>query len=100
MEEICPTCGLPKSLCVCGQISKESQKIRIRTVNRRFSKQVTLLTGFGKDTNIKELAKELKSKLACGGTVKGDEVELQGSHKQHAKETLLKMGYREEQIDA
>lgn len=100
MEEICPTCGLPKSLCVCGQISKESQKIRIRTVNRRFSKHVTLLTGFGKDTNVKELAKDLKSKLACGGTVKDDEIELQGSHKQRAKEALLKMGYREEQIDA
>ncbi len=100
MEEICPTCGLPKSLCVCGQISKESQKIRIRTVNRRFSKHVTVVTGFGKDVNVKELAKELKSKLACGGTVKDNEIELQGSHKERAKEALIKMGYREDQIDA
>ena len=55
MDEICQTCGLPKSLCVCGQIEKEQQKIKIRMITRKFGKQVTHVSGF--DTE--ELAKEL-----------------------------------------
>lgn len=100
MEEICPTCGLPKNLCVCGQIAKEQQKIKIRTAKKRFRKLVTILTGFDDEKTAKELAKLLKRKLACGGTSKNKEIELQGDHVKKVKEVLLSEGYKEELIDA
>ncbi|MBI2005205.1 MAG: stress response translation initiation inhibitor YciH, partial [Candidatus Aenigmarchaeota archaeon] len=36
---------------------------------------------------------------ACGGTVKEGHIELQGNHKNKAKEILVKLGYSEEQIE-
>jgi len=100
MEGICPKCGLPKNICVCVEIAKESQKIKIRMDRRRFGKIVTTVSGIGKDIDIHDLAMHLKKKLACGGTIKGNEIELQGSHKDKAKKVLLEQGYKDEQIDA
>ena len=99
MEEICPVCGLPKNICVCGEIAKESQRIKIITMRRRFGKIVTVVLGFEDEKQAKELTKILKRKLACGGTNKGTRIELQGKHTRKVKETLLKEGYKEEQID-
>lgn len=100
MNEICPTCGLPKSLCVCGQIEKEQQKVKVRTVQRKFGKMITLVSGLESEEQAKELAKTLKRKLACGGTVKGNEIELQGAHQSKVKKVLLEEGYNEALIDA
>lgn len=99
MEEICPTCGLPKNLCVCGEIAKESQKITIKIIRRRFGKKVTVVTGFDDEKTVKELSKTLKKKLACGGTAKDKEIELQGDHRKKVKEILIKEGYKEELIN-
>jgi len=46
-----------------------------------------------KEVDLKELSKELKSKCACGGTVKDGCVELQGNHKEEVKKALSDMGY-------
>lgn len=100
MNEVCPTCGLPKTLCVCGQIEKEQQKIKVRTVQRKFGKYITLVTGLETHELAKELAKTLKKKLACGGTVRDKEIELQGGHTANVKKILLEEGYNENLIDA
>lgn len=100
MTEVCPKCGLPKELCVCETIAKEKQKIRIRTVKRRYGKITTIIEGFDpKDIDVKKLTKKFKSELACGGTSKGNTIELQGEHKQRAKEILIKSGFAEDQIE-
>jgi len=98
--EICPVCGLPKNICVCKEIAKETQKIKIRLVRRRFGKFMTVISGIEDKNNAKELCKELKRKLACGGTIKNNEIELQGSHVERVKKILLNLGYKEELIDA
>ena len=96
-EEICPVCGLPKpSLCVCGQIEKEENKIRISSEARRFGKITTVVTGV---KNGKEVSKKLKSQLACGGTFKDERIELQGNHKERVRVILMKMGYTDSQIE-
>ena len=46
--------------------------------------------------SIKEISKKMKSALACGGTVKGNTIELQGDHKKRAKEELIKYGFPKE----
>ena len=97
VEQICPVCGLPKpSLCVCGQIEKEEQKIRVFTEARRFGKITTVVQGI---TNGKEDSKQLKSALACGGTFKDDHIELQGNHKTRIMPILKKLGYDESQVE-
>jgi translation initiation factor 1 len=99
MSEICQKCGLPKDLCVCETIAKEVQKIYVKTVKRRYGKISTIIEGIDpKSINIKEMAKKLKSELACGGTVKDNIIELQGDHKKKAKEILIRAGFSEEQI--
>lgn len=100
MDNVCQKCGLPKELCVCETIAKESQKIRIRTVKRRYGKLSTIIEGIDKkDIDVKELTKKLKSELACGGTNKENTIELQGEHKQKAKAILIRSGFSEEQIE-
>jgi len=97
MPEVCPKCGLPKELCVCGAIEREEEKIKIFVEKRRFGKQTTIIEGI--KNNAKELSSQLKSKLACGGTFKEGHIELQGDHRNKLKEMLVKLGYDEEQIE-
>jgi len=99
MTEICPKCGLVKELCVCETIAKESQKITIHVDKKKFNKPYTIVEGIDeKEIDITDLAKRLKSKLACGGTFKGGKIELQGDHKQKVKETLLDTGFSPDAI--
>src|SRR3989344_9301851 len=100
MAEIDKITGLPKDLLEFGDITKESQKIKVRVVARRFGKIVTLVSGFEDEGEAKKLEKEMKRKLACGGTTKGKEIVLQGKHGAAVKGILMKNGYREELIDA
>jgi translation initiation factor 1 len=98
MTEICSKCGLPKELCACGTIAKEEEKVRIYTEKKGFGKKMTVIEGISKSLDAKEILKELKTSLACGGTVKNSAIELQGDHKSKAKSILVKMGFPQEQI--
>ena len=100
MSDICPVCGLPKEICVCEEIAMEEQQIRIFTTRRRFGKLMTILDGINrKDIDLKELCTQLKTKCACGGTVKGSTIELQGDQKYRVTKVLVKMGFSEDMID-
>lgn len=99
MSEICNTCGLPKELCVCETIAKESQKITVAIEKKKFGKKYTVVKGIDdKDINLKDVVKKLKSELACGGTVKQGIIELQGDHKAKVKKFLVEIGFPEETI--
>ena len=99
MNEICVTCGLPKELCVCESIAKETQKIEIKIEKKKFGKKYTVITGINsKEIDMKDLLKKLKAKFACGGTAKGEIIELQGDHKQKMREILEGLGFLPETI--
>lgn len=49
--------------------------------------------------DIKQLLKKLKSQLACGGTYKNNEIELQGDHRARAKQILVKEGFPPDMIE-
>ena len=100
MSEICPKCGLPKELCVCEAIAKESQIIKVYVIKKKFGKKYTVIEGIdSKEIDMKDLTKKLKTKFACGGTAKEGRIELQGDHKQRVKENLVQMGFSQETID-
>jgi translation initiation factor 1 len=72
----------------------------VYSAKRKFGKIVTLIDGIDeKQVSMKELTKELKSRLACGGTVKEGHIELQGDHRNRVKEVLVGMGFSPEMID-
>ena len=97
---VCLKCGLPKELCVCETIAKESQKIRISGVKKRYGKYVTLIKGIDmSEINVRDLMKKLKSRLACGGTYKDGVIGLQGDHREKAMEILIKEGFPPEIIE-
>lgn len=94
---ICPKCGLPLEACICKELGKTKQKIRVDRVKRRFGKIVTVISGIENDT--KDIAKKLKEEFACGGTVKNNTIELQGDHARKVKEKLIALGFEEENIE-
>lgn len=94
MAGICSVCGLPEELCMCEQIAKEQQKIRILTDTRRYGKVVTVVEGIDDaDIDLDDLARKLKTRCAAGGTAKEGRVELQGDHKKKVKEVLEELGF-------
>ena len=100
MAEVCSTCGLPKDLCVCGEIEKEQQRIRIRLETRKFGKATTIIDGMDdKNSNLSSIAQKLKTYCACGGTSKNGQIMLQGDHRDRVREFLVKMGYPQENIE-
>jgi translation initiation factor 1 len=100
MAVICKKCGLPSDLCACGELDKEETRIVIRLETRRFSKTTTMIEGIDpKLSDIHHIVKELKSKLACGGTAKDGFIMLQGDHREDVKSYLVKYGFTESAIE-
>ena len=63
-------------------------------------KIITIVEGLNeKEINLDELAKKLKSKFACGGTVKNSIIELQGDHIQKIKKELIALGFNPDSIE-
>lgn len=100
MSKICDVCGLPEELCVCEEIAREVQSLKVFTVRRRFGKLMTIIEGIDEhDIDIKELTKTLKAKCACGGTAKNGQIELQGDHKIKVKKVLSDLGFSADTIE-
>ena len=100
MVEICPICGLPKDICVCGEISREQQKIVVRREIRRYRRAMTVIEGIDeKDVDLGRLAQKMKAFCACGGTAKNGQILLQGDQRENAHLFLIQMGYPEENVE-
>jgi translation initiation factor 1 len=99
MSETCPVCGLPKEICVCGSIAKEELNIQVTLDKKKYGKLVTVINGFN-DNNIdlEDLLKVLKKKFACGGSLKNDEIVLQGNHIKQIRSVLIEQGFNSDSI--
>lgn len=71
------------------------QDLRVlRDSKQRGGKTVTLVTGFkGKEDDLKELGKILKTKCGTGGTVKDGEIIIQGDQRDKVFNLLVEMKY-------
>ncbi len=99
MVEFDPITGLPKELSAWDNIAKENQTVNVSIIKKKFGKQYTIIDGINaSEINIKDVAKKLKNKFACGGTAKKDVIELQGNHIKTIKDALVEFGFTPETI--
>jgi translation initiation factor 1 len=88
-----------KDLCVCEILDKQGvAKIKVYTTSKKFKKMVTVVEGIDK-AQLDNTTRELKHKLACGGTAKDGQIILQGNHKSKVSGALKLLGYLEESIE-
>jgi translation initiation factor 1 len=96
---LCPDCQKPVRECVCekGQppIGETDGIIRIRRETKgRKGKTATVVFGFNLSADeLKELAARLKRLCGTGGSVKGDQIIIQGDHREALLADLKKQGY-------
>ena len=80
-------------------MSADEQQIIISNDTRKWGRVVTVITFVGNfEVNLKNILTKAKKKCASGGTVRNNEVELQGDHRFKMKKLLIDLGFPEENI--
>ncbi|MEH6565022.1 MAG: translation initiation factor Sui1 [Halopseudomonas sp.] len=95
---MCPICKQPVADCRCAeqQIPDGDGIARVRRETKgRGGKTVTTVTGvlLGAD-ELKALAKRLKNRCGCGGSVKDGIIEIQGDKAELLAELLTAEGFK------
>ncbi len=81
------------------EIEKEEAAIVITKDIRKYRKPVTVISGLQERKDLKDITKQLKTKIGTGGTFKEGPIILQGDHRATAKGLLAQMGFKEEAIE-
>ena len=78
------------------EVPPNQQNLKIEASRKgRGGKTVTVISGFQeKPETLATLAKQLKAQCGTGGTVKDNQIEIQGEHKQKLLEIITKLGYK------
>ncbi len=93
----CDRCGLLEKDCKCPPplIPPEKQTARLAVEKRKKGKMVTVVRGLPVNGNdLPALLVQLKNNCGAGGTLKEDELEIQGNHLERVRELLTQLGYR------
>ncbi|NCO53418.1 MAG: translation initiation factor Sui1 [Deltaproteobacteria bacterium] len=95
----CPHCGKSLQKCCCrvqAPARPNGVPIRIeRQTKGRKGKGVSLISGLPlADVELKQLAKELKQRCGCGGTVKDGIIEIQTHQRDLLLDELHKRGFQ------
>lgn len=96
----CERCGELEEDCNCPpeaapKIDPAKQTARLAVEKRKKGKVVTVVRGLPATGNdLPELLTRLKSSCGAGGTLKEEELEIQGNNLDRVRAELKKIGYR------
>jgi len=96
----CERCGELEEQCGCPpepppRIPPGQQTAKLSVEKRKNGKTVTVVKGLSAEGNdLAELLSRLKTKCCAGGTLKQDELEIQGRHLDRVRQVLDEIGYR------
>lgn len=96
----CDHCDELEAECTCPppepvRIPPEKQTARLGKEKRKRGKVVTVVRGLPVEGNdLPGLLTDLKNHCGAGGTLKEDEIEIQGDHVDRIRERLAAIGYR------
>ncbi len=94
---MCPACSRPIAECVCGNDRAAPAgdgivRVALDTKGRK-GKAVTVVSGLGGTADqLKDLARELKTRCGAGGTIKNWSIEIQGDHRDKLVTEFQKRG--------
>ncbi|HUK28496.1 MAG TPA: hypothetical protein VLV31_08730 [Candidatus Acidoferrales bacterium] len=85
---------------ILADLDREQSRVTVRLEARRFGKPATLIEGLKLEKeDLRSLATRMKRKLATGGTVKGNQILLQGDKRQAAATFLVESGFQKQSIE-
>jgi translation initiation factor 1 len=98
----CERCDRPEAECTCPPLPPPStlvppqqQTARLAVEKRKQGKLVTVVRGLSATGNdLPALLTRLKSTLGAGGTITGEDLEIQGEHLERLRQALTKIGYK------
>jgi translation initiation factor 1 len=91
-----PDFSFEEEQSVAETLPPAQQKLKVRLdTKHRAGKAVTLVDGFvGKEEDLEELGKKLKSFCGTGGSAKDGEIIVQGDQREKVLQWLIKNGYK------
>ncbi|QDT85475.1 translation initiation factor [Gimesia chilikensis] len=96
----CEKCDQLEDECICPpdppfRIPPEQQTARLSIEKRKKGKRVTVIRGLSAEGNdLPELLKQIKDRCGAGGTLKDEDLEIQGEQLDRVRETLQQMGFK------
>jgi len=95
---MCPVCNQPIAECRCAEqlVPEGDGVVRVRRETKgRGGKTVTSVSGvLLAEADLKALAKKLKNRCGCGGSVKDGVIEIQGDKAELLCELLAAEGFK------
>ena len=96
----CERCGKLDEVCECppeptAKLAPGKQTARLSVEKRKKGKTVTVVRGLLAEGNdLPGLLTKLKSACGAGGTLKDEELEIQGNNLDRVRDELKKIGFR------
>lgn len=96
----CERCGELEEACTCppepaARLDPGKQTAKLAVEKRKKGKTVTVVRGLpAKGNDLPELLRKLKSACGAGGTLKDDELEIQGNILDRVRDELKKIGFQ------